>query len=393
MPQDARILDFTAFLSDKADTPAPVKKGRRQSARHKSGLFRLHFRYKDPFTGAACQKDVYGATRAEAERKKKAFLKQVEQGLRMTENGRTLSQWADEWLETYKRPYVKENTLEMYERHLTRIKDIMGQRPLSSILPVDIQCLMQTRNGQAASTIKKTYITINAIMTAAVNNRLIAYNPCAGVVIPDGPAGTHRALTDDEIKVVMDVATDGHKFGLIMMLMLFAGLRRSEAAALRPEDVYDGSIHILRAAYWVNNRPKVGTTKSRAGVRAVPIFPPLKPYIDAFAASPASEIITLSAFMRGYQSFIYACEEKINGCSRRWQPEGHQWETFDIRAHDLRHTFASILYDAGVDIKTAQRWLGHSDPAITLKIYTHLSKKKAETSEEEASKYISETYI
>ena len=48
----------------------------------------------------------------------------------------------------------------------------------------------------------------------------------------------------------------------------------------------------------------------------------------------------------------------------------------NITAHMLRHTYATILYDAGVDIKTAQRYLGHADVQTTLKIYTHLSETK-----------------
>ncbi len=46
--------------------------------------------------------------------------------------------------------------------------------------------------------------------------------------------------------------------------------------------------------------------------------------------------------------------------------------------HQLRHTYATMLYDAGVDVKSAQDFLGHADPTVTMNIYTHLSAKKKE---------------
>ena len=56
-----------------------------------------------------------------------------------------------------------------------------------------------------------------------------------------------------------------------------------------------------------------------------------------------------------------------------------------ITPHMLRHTFASICHAAGVDLKTAQVWMGHSTIAVTANIYTHLD---AETHKAEAQKVV-----
>ena len=58
------------------------------------------------------------------------------------------------------------------------------------------------------------------------------------------------------------------------------------------------------------------------------------------------------------------------------QPHKQVFESFT--AHQLRHTYATILFDAGVDVKSAQRFLGHADIEVTLEIYTHLSSYKVE---------------
>lgn len=61
---------------------------------------------------------------------------------------------------------------------------------------------------------------------------------------------------------------------------------------------------------------------------------------------------------------------------------------FSVRAHDLRHTFASMLYDADVDVKTAQKVMGHTSPEITMRIYTHLSDAKESASLDKMRAYL-----
>ena len=373
MPPELKILTF----------PSTKPKAKP----HASGLFRLHFRYQDPITGVLCEKDVYGKTLQLAEKKKRAFLRQIEQGVRATDT--TLEAWARSWLTVYKKPSVSANTYTSYCVDVEHIIRSIGNMQLKNITQQDIVRLMSTRIGLSASAIKKTYMTVNALMESAINNRLITYNPCRGVTIPSGTIGTHRALTNDEIRLVLSVADDGHRFALPVLLMLFAGLRRGEAAAFHKRDVSD-SIRVSKSLAWTGNAPVVNKPKTAAGVRIIPILSPLDKYLrfEGYAAKSTSnpgKPITLQAFERGFESFLTACEEKLNGCTKRWQPEDHVWQSVAIRCHDLRHTFATMLYDAGVDIKTAQRWLGHSDPAITMKIYTHLSQTKHDSAQKKAS--------
>ena len=52
-----------------------------------------------------------------------------------------------------------------------------------------------------------------------------------------------------------------------------------------------------------------------------------------------------------------------------------------IRAHDLRHSFCTMLYDSGVDLKTAMLWMGHADQTMTMQIYTHLTETRRKEAE------------
>lgn len=371
--------------------------GKRQNKTTKSGKHRLHFRYKDPQTGLSKDKYVYGKTRVEAERLKRFFLNQVDQGLRVSELGYTLAQWAEEWLTTYKLNTVKPSTYAAYAADVKRLKEQLGHKPLSNILPIDVVRLMDTRRGCSTSAIRKTYITINAIMTAAVDNRLIPFNPCRSVTVPSGTAGSHRALSQSEIATILAVARAGHRFSLPVLLMLFAGLRRGEVAALHSKDVDKEGIHVRRSVFWNPNQAVFTTPKTKAGLRTIPILPPLEPFMDfsGYAAKPyfgtGDTPISLQSFERGFESFIKACEERINGCKQTDLAKDQAWKSFPVRTHDLRHTYATLLYNAGVDLKTAQHWLGHADPAVTLKIYTHLTDSKRTEASKTVAEYVSIT--
>jgi integrase len=96
-----------------------------------------------------------------------------------------------------------------------------------------------------------------------------------------------------------------------------------------------------------------------------------------------------SAWSKKWRSFITALEVELNGCHKRWY--GHTvehkailanggalppWKDVTIRSHDFRHSFCTMLYDAGVDIKTAMKWMGHSDEKMIMHVYAHLSEQK-----------------
>jgi integrase len=167
------------------------------------------------------------------------------------------------------------------------------------------------------------------------------------------------------------------------MLMLYAGLRRGEALALRWEDIDGDVIHVKQGVHFEDNAPVTGAPKTPAAVRDVPLFAPIRealatvPRTCAFVCTGAEgKPVTSSAWARGWVAFNHAMERAAG------QP-------FSVRAHDLRHTFASMLYDAGVDIKTAQKLLGHASPEITMQIYTHLSDAREASSIGKMEAYLS----
>lgn len=359
--------------------PQQPKQKKPHRALHSSGRVPLHFRYKDIY-GVSREKMVYGDSEKDAQRRKKEFLAAVDAGIRVEEQGRTAASWIDDWVKTYKEPVVSPKRMQAIEYEVKRIKGAIGNKPLKAVTQADLQRIVNSRIGMSQDAISKTAGMIKAIFKSAVQNRLLAISPADALEIPKGSTGSHRALEPDEISIVIKAAKTGHRFGIAAMVMLFAGLRKGEAADLNDTDITKEFINVSRAVEYVVNQGRVKEPKSDAGKRSIPIMPPLKPFLEGLEGyiikRRSGETLSLQSLRKSFGSFLLLCS----------QIAGHP---VSFRCHDLRHTYATMLYDAGVDVKTAQIWLGHATPALTIKLYTHLSQARQQTSIKAASKHFS----
>ena len=144
-------------------------------------------------------------------------------------------------------------------------------------------------------------------------------------------------------------------------LCLYAGLRREEALGVMWSDIDQHGLNIRRAVTFVKNQPDPDhSLKSKAANRTIPIVDKLQkvlnhtPRRNLFIITNASgENITLTSFRRIWKYVTDAVP-------------------FSVYPHMLRHTYATLLHDAGIDLKLAQYLLGHSDIKVTANIYTHI---------------------
>lgn len=269
--------------------------------------------------------------------------------------------------------------------------DFFQDKKVKEILTTDVKEYYSTLDGFSSSQITKHKNTLNNIFSSAVYDGIILKNPCYKVQAPQGYSGTHRNLEQWEQNIIVKMQ-DKHILGPMMMTMLYAGLRRGEALALdidRDIDFENNIITVREAISFVSNQPILKEPKTASGFRSIPLLPPLKsclqgkhglllPHTDKDGNPTHS---TLAHFTSLYKSYINQAETLLNGCQKRWygKKKEHlyydlpEWQTFNVRTHDLRHTFATMLYNNNIDIKTAQKWLGHSSTDMILKIYAHLT--------------------
>ena len=207
-----------------------------------------------------------------------------------------------------------------------------------------------------------------------------------------------RALTEKEVALITD-NWRGHNLGPMAMIMLYAGLRRGEVIALEWSDIdfEKKVIHVTKAATVVKNVTRIKKPKSDAGIRDVPIPKVLRNMLMEIrkpsgyvCTNTSGEMLTESSYMsqwNSFQSYLNVCAGGRRGTGK-YVPRITVIE--NITAHMLRHTYASMLFDANVDVKSAQKFLGHADIEVTLEIYTHLSEMKEEKSIEALDNHLDE---
>ncbi len=215
------------------------------------------------------------------------------------------------------RPKTNATYLSMLNIH---VFPYLAHRPLRSISRLDIQ---NTISGLPPQTSAMSLAVIKTVFREALAQQLIEVSPAHGVSGPKIMVKPRDFLTWEEI-----LKSSFGKYTPQIRFLALHGLRWSEAVALTIEDIHDDRV-------WINKSVH-GQTKSKAGIRSVPLVSPFK----VFPKSPK----TLRKVLKPY----------------------------GVDIHSLRHTYAYLLKQQGVHVTTAQRLLGHSDPRVTMSIYTQV---------------------
>lgn len=311
-----------------------------------------------------------GNTEAEAFAKRDEYKRQKAAGEYQKENP-TVKQYADKWLPLHKSG-VSAKCYNDYQKQLDALCAVIGEEYMRSVTVDDASAVWLHYNGYSASTIKRARMLYIAMFDAAVENDIIRKNPFRAVHAqpPTGYAGTHRALTEEEINLIW--ATP-HRMQLAALIMLYCGLRRGEVLALTADDIdnTNGILTVNKAVRFDGNKPVITTPKTASGVRSVPIPTIIRPFFDGFTGSVLSTvnggIMTETAFMCCWDSFVLHLSKNAG-------------RIVDIRPHDLRHTYCTLLADSGVSIKQALVWMGHADEKMILRIYDHVGEARTRAS-------------
>ena len=288
--------------------------------------------------------------------------------------GDTAMAWEREYRES-----CNPRTWANYKPHYESILDKFADSAISSITAVDIIQDLQRAKAQGYSrTIVNTRRTLfNNILNYAVGQGWIPFNVCNGIALPKGLPSTKRsAPTDEQIKVIMQ--SWDKPFGIFAMLLLCTGLRKGEALALLRSDIKDGEISVTKSLTLLDGQaPKVKEPKSEAGKRTVPIVSILQAPLDEYLAHLDGNILFPSRSYNGSPEGQYMSESNYDTA---WSNYVKSVGLDGLTAHQLRHGTATLLFEAGVDVYTAQRILGHAKVSTTMEIYTELREKKEKQS-------------
>ena len=320
----------------------------------------------------------YGATDKEALAARDQYKRDEAAGELAMRSGLTVGTYALKWLPLHKGS-VSEKCYADYAKQIEALLDAIGNLPLADVTPDDAAGVWKHYAKYSASTVKRARMLFISLFDTAIENELCRRNPFRqkSAQPPAAPSGTHRVLTQEEVFLICSTP---HRFQLAALIMLYCGLRRGEVLALGADDIDTaaGTITVSKAVRFDGNHAVLTMPKTKAGLRIVPILKPLRSHLNSIsglvAPSASGAVMTAVAFKRAWDSYLHALSRAA----------GHPVR---FRPHDLRHTYCTMLRDAGIDMHQAMLWLGHSDEKMILRVYDHITEKRTAQSVKIANKF------
>lgn len=363
----SRVKDL--WYSEVKDPADPTRKIKQKTARHPdNGGSKTASRYLalwfDP-SGKEVGKAFPTTVRARQHAIKMEADAMRVVGYVSPQDGSTLLQvYADDrWLPAA--VHLRPGSVKAYRSHLdNHILPALGGRRIGTLTKVDIKNFVAAKTAELApKTVHNIMATFKIMMNSAVDDGMTSVNPCSRVKLPQ--------LDDNEVTpvpwpMVVALAEVIHpRYRLMVWLGVGAGMREGEAAGLTAPRVEQ-----LRRRIVVRQQLQGGQlvdVKSRASRRTVPvddvITQKIAEHMSTYELGPHGLLVTTSRGTPvGPSTFTYHWKRAVKAVGL---PEG-------TRFHDLRHTYASSLIHASVNVKVLQKRLGHSSIKETLDVYGHM---------------------
>lgn len=312
------------------------------------------------------RKYIRAKTKEELESKVAAFRLEISYGVDIG-NQSTVQEYAEYWFHVIKEPGLSANTANLVHGRLrNHVYPYIGAIKVRDVRAAHIRQVMLRCSHLSRGTQVKILAHLRDIFATAVDeDKLILQSPVPSKLRVRTP-GTPEAepLTPEQEEELLRVAEGSRAYPMIVVL-LGTGLRRGELTGLMWSDINfeRGTLQVRR--HVVTDRagkPElVAGAKTDAGVRTVPLTDSLVAYLRTLQAESRSLYVFTTITGSIYSAAAMTC---------LWNTLNKKL-SFHCHPHQLRHTYATKLFEAGLDIREIQRVLGHADPTTTLRIYTH----------------------
>lgn len=314
----------------------------------------------------------------------------------------TLGQFAHSYIDSL--TGIQPDTRARYHRQVDGALSPLALLPLVAVSADHVRGWVnaQEASGAAATTIANRHGLLSAILADAVTRGMIDRNPAAGTRLPRGMRSEMVFLTPDQFALLRSVVPDWYK--PLVTLLASAGLRWSEATALTVADLHPDAVTVSKAWKKVPGGFQVGPPKTRRANRTVTLAPDLATMLndlttgrargDLLFTTPAGTPVRHNVFSQyvwgpvttlamGHEPRKRAGRSKVSSLLDGTRPLPLD-RCLEVRPriHDLRHTAASWMIAAGLDLVTVQYMLGHESVTMTADLYGHLlpERRKAAAS-------------
>ena len=337
---------------------------------------------RDPETGRAIYKNVLGKTQAEAKAKLKQAIEEAK-GLDAAKAGRyTVGQWMEVWFEHYAKVKVRPSSHQTYRGYIdNHIKPNIGKIPLEKLTSLELQKLYKKlltsgridrveskkqAKGLSPKTVRNIHQIIASAMKLAKEQRLIVADPTEGCALPKLEHREMKTLPVEQLTSFLREAKDSGVFEMYYV-ELATGLRRGELLGLKWEDIdlEKGNLRVKRQVSRINGEVVEAPLKTKNAYRALPL------------AEDTIQVLKQQRKKTGSSPWVFPSptggpispDSVLHMLHRVLKRAGLP----KVRFHDLRHTFATLALQNGVDIKTVSGMLGHFSAGFTLDTYAHVT--------------------
>ena len=294
----------------------------------------------------------------------------------------TVGQWMDVWFENYAKIKVRPSSHQTYRGYIdNHIKPNIGKIPLGKLTTLELQKLYKKLlsrgrvdrieakgqpKGLSPKTVRNIHQVISSAMDFARSQKLIAINPADGCALPKLE---HREMKTLPVEQLASFLREAKESGVFEMyyIELATGLRRGELLGLKWEDLdlEQGTLRVQRQVSRINGEVVEAPLKTKNSYRTISL------------GEDAVGILKKQKKKCGDSEYVFPSptggpispDSVIQMLHRVLKRAGLP----KVRFHDLRHTFATVALQNGVDIKTVSGMLGHYSAGFTLDTYAHVT--------------------
>ncbi len=342
----------------------------------------------DPATGKRRQSwHTIKGTKREADKKLRELLTAQDNGIFIKSSKQTFGDWLESWCRDYVKIQTTQRTFDSYYQNVvSHIMPALGKVVLTELDAQTIQAYYahqlekgrsDGKGGLSARSVLYQHRIINKCLKQATKLGLIMRNP-ADAVEPPRPRRTAVAVPDkNELPKLLD-AFESSPYYVFYCLLLYCGMRRGEALALRWKniDLKEGKLQItetaftLRSGEYVIKEPK--TPHSR---RSIDIPPTMKLLLLEYKSDQTAYYAKLGVELNSHD-FVFTRPNgeplNPNTVTHTFLKAVRKAGFNNLRLHDLRHFHATLMLQAGVHPKIVSERLGHASINITLDTYSHV---------------------
>lgn len=352
--------------------------------------------------GVPNRKSIFGKTEEECAKKLRKAVSEIDEGAYQEPSRLTVSKWADIWKAEYW-DGLKPNSKALYDTHIRlNIKPGVGHIKLQALTPHAIQGMYnKLLRGDSAgrklapSSIHSLSGVMHSMLKQAQKLGYIRTNPAEACTLPRVEKKEVKVLEDDTLKAFLN-AIKGHEYRDVYFVDVFTGMRQGEILGLTWADVdfNKGVIHVRKQLQ--KERKKDGVYKLVSLKNDKPRFIKPAPFVmdvlKSVQREQRAQRLRAGSAWDNAMNLVFTNETGGNLSSKS---VFNNFKTLvasigmgTLCMHDLRHTFAMLSMQNGVDIKTLQQELGHHKAAFTLDTYGHVSDEMRRASSAAMQEYM-----